>query len=121
MFAYEATLHVPLIVARVDPRATRPAAGVVIDAPVRHVDIVPTVLDLLGMPRDPALSGRSLRDVAAGASEDRPTYFESMTYNLVRGWAPLRGMLADRRRRVRRRTSRRCRARSIEDGRRPAA
>ena len=97
MFAYEATLHVPLIMARVDPHLTRTSGGVVIDAPVRHVDIVPTVLDLLGLERDPALSGRSLREAVDGVSSDRPTYFESMTYNLVRGWAPLRGMLADRR------------------------
>jgi arylsulfatase A-like enzyme/Flp pilus assembly protein TadD len=97
MFAYEATLHVPLIIARVDPHSPQPPDGVVIDTPVRHVDIVPTVLDLLGIERDPALSGTSLRDVVAGRSADRPTYFESMTYNLVRGWAPLRGMLADRR------------------------
>ena len=27
---------------------------------------------------------------------DRPSYFEAMTYNLVRGWAPLRGVLRDR-------------------------
>ena len=40
MFAYEATLHVPLIVARVDPGQRAPA-GVVIDTPVRHIDIVP--------------------------------------------------------------------------------
>ena len=100
MFAYEATLHVPLIMARVDPHSARPPDGVVIDAPVRHVDIVPTVLDLLGMERDPSLSGRSLREVVDGVSSDRPTYFESMTYNLVRGWAPLRGMLADRRKYV---------------------
>ena len=27
---------------------------------------------------------------------DRPAYFESMTYNLVRGWAPLRGVIDGR-------------------------
>ena len=97
MFAYEATLHVPLIVARIDPRAASAPSGVVIDAPVRHIDIVPTVLDAVGAPADAALSGASLRGTIAGApGTDRPSYFESMTYNLVRGWAPLRGVVAGR-------------------------
>jgi len=96
MFAYEATLHVPLILARIVPGSRQDAAGVVSDAPVRHVDIVPTVLDLLGAPPDPSLSGASLRGTLAGAVADRPAYFEAMTYNLVRGWAPLRGILSGR-------------------------
>jgi arylsulfatase A-like enzyme/Flp pilus assembly protein TadD len=96
MFAYEATLHVPLIVARVDP-ARAPRDGLVIDAPVRHIDIAPTVLDAVGADADPKLPGSSLLPVIAGERRgDRPTYFESMTYNLVRGWAPLRGVVAER-------------------------
>jgi arylsulfatase A-like enzyme/Tfp pilus assembly protein PilF len=96
MFAYEGTLHVPLIVARVDPgRAS--GTGVVIDAPVRHIDVVPTVLDAVGAEPDTHLSGSSLRAVIGGQrGGDRPAYFESMTYNLVRGWAPLRGVIAER-------------------------
>ena len=54
MFAYEATLHVPLIVAAIDARPRGQArADVVIDAPVRHIDIVPTVLDAVGAAADP--------------------------------------------------------------------
>ena len=34
--------------------------------------------------------------VRAGRGDDRPAYFESMTYNLVRGWAPLRGVLVQK-------------------------
>jgi arylsulfatase A-like enzyme/Flp pilus assembly protein TadD len=97
MFAYEATLHVPLIVARITPGSASPAQGVVVDASVRHIDIVPTVLDVVGAGPDAALLGASLRDVLNGAQAgDRPSYFESMTYNLVRGWAPLRGVLQTR-------------------------
>jgi arylsulfatase A-like enzyme len=97
MFAYEPTLRVPLIIAHVDPRSDTAAGGVVVDAPARHVDIVPTVLDALGIDGDRSLSGASLREAIAGvASGDRPAYFESMTYNLVRGWAPLRGVLRER-------------------------
>jgi arylsulfatase A-like enzyme/Flp pilus assembly protein TadD len=97
MFAYEATLHVPLIVARVEPGRANAGAGVVIDTPVRHIDIVPTVLEAVGVEADPKLLGASLRPVIADRQQDdRPSYFESMTYNLVRGWAPLRGVIADR-------------------------
>lgn len=97
MFAYEPTIHVPLIVARVDPRLTAAAAGVVVDAPVRHIDIVPTILDVVGAAPDATLSGASLREMIGGtAGAPRTTYFESMTYNLVRGWAPLRGVIAER-------------------------
>jgi arylsulfatase A-like enzyme/Flp pilus assembly protein TadD len=97
MFAYESTLHVPLIVSRVEPGRASAVHGVVIDAPVRHIDIAPTVLEAVGADPDPKLLGASLRPVIAGrAPGDRPAYFESMTYNLVRGWAPLRGVVANR-------------------------
>jgi arylsulfatase A-like enzyme/Flp pilus assembly protein TadD len=97
MFAYEATLHVPLIVALVQPGGASSPRGRVIDAAVRHVDIAPTVLDALGEPVPSDLAGTSLRPMLSGTREaDRPTYFESMTYNLVRGWAPLRGVVVGR-------------------------
>ncbi len=95
MFAYEPTLHVPLIVARVAPGAA--PGGRIIETAVRHVDISPTILEAAGAPPDGAASGSSLRPIVDGGSgADRPTYFESMTYNLVRGWAPLRGVIAGR-------------------------
>ena len=95
MFAYEATLRVPLIVARVD-RSRGAPRGVVIDAPVRLADIAPTVLDVVGRPVE-GLAGSSLVDlVDRGRGDDRPAYFEAMTYNLVRGWAPLRGVIDGR-------------------------
>ena len=98
IFAYEATLRVPLIVAELGGAATpAPPAGVAIDAAVRHVDIVPTVLDALGATVDAGLAGASLAPlVAAGRGDDRPSYFEAMTANLSRGWAPLRGVIAGR-------------------------
>ncbi|MEO7271887.1 MAG: sulfatase-like hydrolase/transferase [Vicinamibacterales bacterium] len=95
MFAYEPTLRVPLIVARVTPGAE--PTGRVITTAVRHVDIAPTILEATGAPAEGTSSGASLRAlVDAGSGTDRPTYFESMTYNLVRGWAPLRGVIAGR-------------------------
>lgn len=97
MFAYEATLRVPLIIARIEPAGGAGHRGVVIDAPARLVDLAPTVLALTGQPHDSGFSGTSLLDVVnAGAGPDRPAYFEAMTYNLVRGWAPLRGVITGR-------------------------
>jgi arylsulfatase A-like enzyme/tetratricopeptide (TPR) repeat protein len=96
IFAYESTLRVPLIVAEIGGAAA-PRKAVTIDTAVRHIDIVPTVLDAIGAPGDGALPGASLRDVIAGRSkDDRPSYFEAMTANLSRGWAPLRGVIAAR-------------------------
>ncbi|CAN5872192.1 hypothetical protein BH18ACI5_BH18ACI5_23860 [soil metagenome] len=96
MFAYEATLHVPLIVARVQPRATG-MRGVGINAPARHVDIASTVLEAVGVAAGEPLPGASLADlIRNGKGADRPAYFESMTSNLVRGWAPLRGVVSER-------------------------
>src|SRR4051812_13300088 len=98
MFAYEPTLRVPLIIAEVQgTQKARDAAAVVVDTAVRHIDVVPTVLDAIAAPRDAALSGTSLLPVVNdGDRGDRPAYFEAMTYNLVRGWAPLRGVLQAR-------------------------
>jgi len=96
MFAYEATLHVPLIITK-DTKDAKDTKALVIDSPVRHVDIVPTVLDAVGADADRALQGSSLFPVVNGReTTDRPSYFEAMTYNLVRGWAPLRGVLQAR-------------------------
>jgi arylsulfatase A-like enzyme/Flp pilus assembly protein TadD len=98
MFAYEATLRVPLIMAVVGGKGGGGGArGAVIDAPVRHVDLAPTLLESAGEPIPDGLAGASLRPLlAGGAAPDRPNYFESMTYNLVRGWAPLRGVIVGR-------------------------
>jgi arylsulfatase A-like enzyme/Tfp pilus assembly protein PilF len=96
LFAYESTLRVPLIVAEIGG-GTLPARGVTIDSGVRHVDVVPTVLDALGLPPDASLPGASLRDlVGRGGGDDRPSYFEAMTATLSRGWAPLRGVIVGR-------------------------
>ncbi len=97
IFAYDATLRVPLIIAEVTPDGAAASGGRTIDTPVRHVDVVPTVLDAVGAPADTTLAGTSLLDViTTGRGETRPSYFEAMTANLSRGWAPLRGVLVDR-------------------------
>jgi len=91
IFGYEETLHVPLIL--YCPRLVAPR---VVTDPVRHVDLVPTLLDALALPAPAGLSGRSLWPLAFGRRlEPAPLYFESLSSSLNRGWAPLYGVLAD--------------------------
>ncbi len=84
LFAYEATLRVPLVVwgAGVNPGRDERWA--------RHVDIVPTVLGRLGIDPPEELPGRSLLESAEPGDS---SYFEALSTNLNRGWAPLRGVI----------------------------
>ncbi|HEX7136304.1 MAG TPA: tetratricopeptide repeat protein [Vicinamibacterales bacterium] len=83
LFAYEATLKIPLIVAR------QGVAHRVEPAYVRHVDIVPTILDAAAMPSVKGLPGHSL----LGRIEVSDSYFEALSASLNRGWAPLTGVI----------------------------
>ena len=86
LFAYEATLHVPFII-------SGPSIGrAVVDRAVAHVDIVPTILDLVGVPIPSGLEGQSLADPIPA---DRALYFEALDAYLTRGWAPLKGVVQD--------------------------
>ncbi len=98
VFAYEPVLQIPLIVSEIGTGVRESThAGVVVEAPARHVDLLPTLLQAIGAPTDATLPGSSLRDAIAGSgAADRPSYFESMTPTLARGWAPLRGVLVGR-------------------------
>jgi arylsulfatase A-like enzyme/Tfp pilus assembly protein PilF len=97
VFTYEATLRVPLILfapALFSPR--------VVPDPVRHVDILPTVLEAVAAPVPVGLSGRSLLASAAGRPlAPAPSYFEALTASANRGWAPLHGVVRDERKYVR--------------------
>src|SRR5262249_50295443 len=87
IFAYESTLAVPLILYA--PQILGPRS---VAEPVRHVDIAPTVLDALGLPAPEGLSGRSLLPLATGRSAAAAaSYFEALSSEVNRGWAPLRG------------------------------
>ena len=93
IFAYEATLRVPLILYQ--PRILRPR---VVSTPAGHVDLLPTILDALSLPSPEGLAGRSLLEAAAGRSSEGAsvTYFEALSGQLNRGWAPLHGVIHDR-------------------------
>ena len=85
LFAYDATLAVPLIV-----NGPSIAPAVVEASPVSHVDVTPTILDLLGLAAPGPIDGVSL---VRTPPADRPLYFEALDASLTRGWAPLRGII----------------------------
>lgn len=63
---YDEMIRVPLIV--LDPRSER--RGVRVGTQVRTVDVMPTVLDLLGVAFEPAGDGRSLAPLLGGGDAD---------------------------------------------------
>ncbi|MCK6444784.1 MAG: sulfatase [Planctomycetes bacterium] len=60
---YQELVHVPLIVAA--PGRLAPA---VVQAPVRHVDVAPTLCELADLPLAPTFRGRSLLDLVSGGT-----------------------------------------------------
>jgi arylsulfatase A-like enzyme/Flp pilus assembly protein TadD len=93
LFAYDATLRVPLIMWA--PPQLRPG---VFGETMRLVDVAPTILDLIGVGAMAGVDGRSIRPFVGG---ERPfdraaSYFEALDANFTRGWAPLTGLVRDR-------------------------
>ena len=90
IFVYESVLHVPLII-----RAPNVSPRRVADV-VRLVDLMPTMLDLLGVPHRP-VDGKSLTGVLHGEPQhvELDAYSESQ-YPLRFGWSPLRALRAGR-------------------------
>jgi len=69
-----------------DPEARQVAT------PLQHIDIAPTVLDLVRAPGDSRLRGRSFRGLLEGDDDgpaERPAYAEAMAGSLRFGWAAL--------------------------------
>ena len=83
LFAYEPTLKVPLVVWQQGLKHR------VVNEYVRHIDIVPTILDAVAIRKPPALLGLSL----ITGHGPRDTYFESLSASINRGWAPLTGVI----------------------------
>jgi tetratricopeptide (TPR) repeat protein len=89
LFLYDSTLRVPLLLRwpGVLPAATRVAGQ------FRSVDLLATLLELLGAPAAPT-SGTSHAGAlrAAGRIPDNESYAESLFGQLHFGWAPLRAL-----------------------------
>ena len=93
-FIYESVTHVPLVIrAPFSLTANRRVAD-----PVRSVDVMPTVLDLLGVPQPGAISGVSLVPLMTGAKRELglDAYSEAMYPLHHYGWSDLRALRSGR-------------------------
>ncbi len=89
-YIYDATVHVPLMI-----RA--PGSGlenIRVSQQVRTIDVLPTVLDLVGLENTEPVHGESLVPlmVDPGAGAPRTAYSESMSIHLQYGWSALYGL-----------------------------
>jgi arylsulfatase A-like enzyme/Flp pilus assembly protein TadD len=89
-FVYDTTIRVPLII-RFPGTAD---AGTVIGEPVSHVDLMPTILETVGLPVPDDAQGASLLPLIQGGAiaTRREVYSESFYPLLHYGWAPLRSL-----------------------------
>lgn len=97
LYLYEPDVRVPLIIKL--PR--RDGGGRHSAALVQHIDIAPTILDLVGAPRPSKLGGRSLRNVLDSPTATIPprqVYAESFAPRLRFGWGELQSLTDDRHR-----------------------
>ncbi len=88
-FIYDATMKVPFVI-----RAPELPGGVRVDAQVRAIDLMPTVLDLVGLPPEPSVQGVSLSPLALGekGTLDLVAYGESHYPRNHYGWSELRSL-----------------------------
>ena len=94
IFCYDVSLRVPLIVSA--PRLFSPR---VVSGRVSLIDVLPTLCDLVGLPKKPELQGISLIEALARGAlpagvANRDIYFESLYPQDEMGWAPLTGLIS---------------------------
>lgn len=88
LFLYDSTIRVPLIVKQPGSRG----AGRRVNAPVQHIDLVPTVLDWLSLGRPSSLKGRSLRPLLENTGTmpgENGFYAEAFYGRYHFGWSEL--------------------------------
>ena len=86
--AYNTTLWIPLTIfaPRLEHRLVRTNVG--------HIDIYPTVCELLEVSKPDFLQGRSLLPLMIGKkTTEEPIYFESLSPYYNMGWAPIQGFI----------------------------
>ncbi|MEM1178561.1 MAG: sulfatase-like hydrolase/transferase [Acidobacteriota bacterium] len=87
IFAYQSTIHIPLLLwGEGIPNGSD-------DRLARHIDLVPTLLQAVGVETPASLPGSSL---LGPASPDTTSYFEALSATFDSGWAPLRGLVQGR-------------------------
>ncbi len=86
LFLYRETMRVPLMIKLPGQRQR----GRRVVTPVQHIDLVPTILDLMGLTPSSELRGRSLRPLfTGGAISDQGIYAEAMYPRFHFGWSEL--------------------------------
>jgi len=92
MFLYDSTLRVPLLLSwpGVLPAGSR------VKGQLRSVDVLPTLLDLLGLPASPATGVSRAASLKTGTNiPDSESYAESLYGSIHFGYAPLRALRAE--------------------------
>jgi arylsulfatase A-like enzyme/Tfp pilus assembly protein PilF len=85
-YLYDSTLRVPFILSIPGLRGQTPQVAL----PVSLLDLAPTLLQVLGIPRPSPMQGRSLLASILGKEQDpEPIYSESLFANLHFGWGTL--------------------------------
>jgi len=99
MFLYRETIQVPLVIKMPGGRS----AGRRVTEPVQHIDLMPTVLDLNGLPGRSAMRGRSLRAAIEGSGPlpGASIYAETLSPRLHFGWSELYALTDERYRFIR--------------------
>jgi len=94
LFVYDEAIHVPLIV----KQESNVGAGRRVAAVVQHIDLVPTILDLVKAPAPGGLRGRSLKPVLedSGALPPASVYSEALYARYHFGWSELTAITDDR-------------------------
>ena len=87
LFVYEEALHVPLII----KQESNAGAGRRVADLVQHIDLVPTILDLVKAPAPGNLRGRSLKSLLDGTGRlpETAVYSEALYARYHFGWSEL--------------------------------
>jgi len=99
LFLYDEAIHVPLVI----KQEGNAGAGSRVTDVVQHIDIVPTILDLVKAPQPGNLRGRSLKPLLDGAAHlpEQAVYSEAMYSRYHFGWSELTALTDDRFRYIR--------------------
>jgi arylsulfatase A-like enzyme/Flp pilus assembly protein TadD len=94
IFLYDDTIHVPWITKLPGNRS----GGRRVDAPIQHIDYVPTMLSLLGLPRPGGLRGRDLSPLLFGTGQvaAQGVYSEALYPRYHFGWSELQALTDER-------------------------
>jgi arylsulfatase A-like enzyme/Tfp pilus assembly protein PilF len=90
-FAYNSAIWIPLIISAPGMKSR------IVNQNVSHIDLFPTICDILRIKKPPFLQGISLLpSLKRKKLRKRIMYFESLLPYYSMGWAPIRGIIHDR-------------------------